>query len=87
MIAQAKGEAKTYIVAYALAKQHNLTVTEEAYQNRMEEFITQLMQENSITRAEAEGYAKEQELEIKTILTYETVTDWLIKRAEQNGAK
>ena len=85
MIAQAKGEAKTYIVAYALAKQHNLTVTEEAYQNRMEEFITQLMQENSITRAEAEGYAKEQELEIKTILTYELVTDWLIERAEQNG--
>ena len=87
MIAQAKNEAKPYIAAHALAKQHNLTVTEEAYQTRMEEFITQLMQENALTREEAEAYAKDQELEIRTILTYETVTDWLIELADQNGTK
>lgn len=85
-LAQAQSIAKSYIAVYAIAKANDIGISDETLSAKMETYITELIEENGITREEAEVYAAEQENSIRAELLYDAVGEYLLEIAEQNTA-
>ena len=82
MLLEAQSTALYYMTNYHVAKQENLTWTEEEYSKEYEKYVNSYLESyKDAPREDAEAYADSQLPVIKTNLTIQIVSKWIVEQA------
>lgn len=82
MLLEAQSTALYYMTNYHVAKQENLTWTEEEYSKEYEKYVNSYLESyKDAPREDAEAYANSQLPVIKTNLTIQIVSKWIVEQA------
>jgi len=74
----AKEQAKTYVLSFALAKQHGFEIDNATFEQEWEKDLQAFMKKNGYTREQAEAKRTESDkLEFRAQLTYAAAVKWL----------
>ena len=84
---KAKAQASDYMMAYYVAKQNNLTWTEEQYKTQYDSMVLTLVQ-NGINQDKAKELLESQQMNLlKANLTYQIASEFLCNSAFAPQAK